>query len=409
MIRKLLGPGIFFFYTFSLFGGVSNSTGNNGFNTFQFGTKQEAEAFINANTYGFEPPPEPPIDDVHFDNVEKPIDNVGIPEQPVDNSDLNQEISTDVLTELANRGTIDSDNDVPTLIEIRDKLTELSQQERGKRKIVSLDENGSYIIESESNNSLVTLADIHEELQKFNLKGGASNEVTESTNDQVDEAENEIGEFIDNFQNDLPEFEIVEVQENFDDFYIDIPDKLVEYAGVSTLNLFNPKETFPSLNIPSLSDLAEFVSLVIGLIAVWIYSNAILKLASKTITDWTIANESNAVTNYSILGNSVGAIGVKALKVTITLSAIGASFIALGAVLLESVDIKGSQGSITDVFTDIQNIIVSMGGYVAFAMYWFLKFAPIISIVYMVGQYWVSVFTLQAITLVANRSARIAS
>lgn len=374
-----------------------------------------AEINISAPTFN-------PIDRT-LPNFTNPLDH-GVREQVTDNSndidgDTNAEVNNNTtntggsgVTGITNvnTGIVDSDNDVPTLISIRETMADLSRQQRGTRKTLSIDENGTLITNEESD-TLVTLSDLHQELQKLNLSESDSltDDITSETESKASSAESEITQIFDNVVENIPTLELPQPTGDFENYYVDIPEALIQYAGTSTINILNPAETFPQFPIPSLSTIASFVSLVIGLFAVYVYSHAMLKLAEHTMDAWVTANESNAVTNYSLFGNSVGAIGVKAIKASITLGAILASLTALAAVIVESVGIHGFSGSPTSVFDDIKNALIASAPFVEFALFWFFKLAPFISMIGMFGQYWGSVFLLKGITLISNRTARIAS
>ena len=310
-----------------------------------------------------------------------------------------------------NSGLGDQDNDVPMLTNIYDRIKILNEDIRGEREIITFNEDGSFYFSKDTNSSgYTTLSDIHKELQKAN--SSTQEYGSEDVEDSISTEKSTMSSAIKSVEDNLPSINTIEkISLQHNTAYIPIPDIIQPYLGASTINLFDVGETL-NVDIPSFADIAKFVSLIIGLIALYYYSQAIMKLLSRTIEVMIMANESNAVTNYSILGNSVGAITVKGVKVALGLGAILSVFAMLTSVVVESVGIGSNEvtlGSLGNFFNTITNLIIGIGAFSAIAIYWFSEFVPYVSIILMFSNLAIIRFTILVLMLFSNRAMRVAS
>jgi hypothetical protein len=386
----------------SLFGSIESL--NSDVEMWEFQDQQQMEQFL------FQWKQDNPVTPPAFETgLPHPIDDGSVTEN--DNEEEN-EIFDQIDTSSESTGAIssngDQDNDVPTLITIRNKLEELNKAVRGDR--IDIDDN-------ESNASgYTTLSDLHIELQKIRNQHKDHNtteidDILDSVDESVSEQEEIIDEEYTEFQDKLANSEITaSTFQGQNSYYIDIPEVLQPYAKRSNIDLFNADGQLP---FPKLSDLAKWCSLVIGLVAVFIYSQALKKLLDRVLDLLVTANESNTVTNYSVFGNSIGAVGIKALKSGLMIAFVVTIFLAMAAVLVESlsVNIGGTPytGASDLIITQLSNKLSSFGVWSQVTMHWFFKFVPIISILYMVFQYWLASFGLKGILFAKNRALRIAS
>lgn len=322
---------------------------------------------------------------------------------------LDQDNDVPMLTNIYNRlAELDQDNDVPTLQAIHDRMKVLNEDTRGLRFNVE---------NNQTSSEYTTLRDLHIELQKIRMQTADINKtlidsVAKDMASNVSESQSEIADSMASLESKLQnsEVKISAPSKEHSSAFIDVPQVLQKTLKRSTIDLFNADGSLP---IPKLADMAKFVSLVIGLVAVFIYSQAIKKLLDRTLEIMISANESNTVTNYSLLGNSVGALSVKAIKTGLTFTLVMSVLVAITAVFAETFDFTAggitTTGSSEGIITQISDKLVSFGIWSEMAMYWFFKFVPIISILYMIFQYWLASFGVKGLIFAQNRAIRVAS
>ena len=316
----------------------------------------------------------------------------------------------------------DTDNDVPTLLAIKAKMIALSEQTRGDRRLISLDikEDGNVSeisFTSESAGELVTLSHLDQNLQKLvelqkmkvvqesnasvpfeELEEGIENERTD-LEDATEELEN-------SFQSLKPNLSGINKD---DDGQLNIPisNALYRYFPHGSIDLFNMQGIHDLL--PTMETFGKFSTLTIGLICLFIYIFAIKEHTIKVIRDMSVSQESNAVTNYSILGNSVGAIGVFAIKTGIVVTMVAGILFQVNVLLSESIDFGIFSGNPINIVANFGNTMSALGGGFKKAIYWLFEFAPILSIISMAFGYFASRYATYIILLLGNRLARLAS
>lgn len=330
-----------------------------------------------------------------------------IPEE-TSSTGVDQDNDVPMLTNIYDRlAQLDQDNDVPTLQAIHDRMKDLNEETRNYR----------YDVETDTISSqYTTLQDLHIELQKIRILSETNSSeldsVAEDIQENLQENQSEIDSAMEDFDQELAksEIKIDEPTKDHQSAIIDIPEILQPTLKRSHIDLFNADGELP---IPKLSNIAKFISLVIGLVAVFIYSQAIKRLADRTLEIMVTANESNAVTNYSVLGNSVGALSVKAIKTGLGFALFMSILVAIVAVLGETFSFSAggftANGTSSNIIDQLTDKLSSFGSWSEITMYWFFKFVPIISILYMVFQYWLASFGLKGLLFAKNRAIRIAS
>ncbi len=340
----------------------------------------------------------------------------GLP--PLDMDDLQLDTITNSSLEdlLAN---IDSDDDSSNLEMINDNLTDQANNIRGVKKILTIDATGTSF-SSTSDSQKVTLSDLHQELQKIRLyamfdKNSSQdyrNEQNETIQEAINNEENDITTDIANItEKATQDIGIEEVEDSGTDSFTAIPlqPMVSEALGQSTLNLFDVSSI--SEYVPSLDTFASWVALVIGLYAVFIYTTLIKELILEVMTDLTRANESNAVTNLSVLGNSVGALVLKGSNVAIMLAGIATIILSILNVFNETIGIGSLQHNVWNISALLWEALLSSSdsNWTKMALYWFCRFVPVFSILTMIGFYWLNKFTFKGLLLGTNRLARISS
>jgi hypothetical protein len=343
-----------------------------------------------------------PIVDVNETYIENPI-------IPSDSSSVDSDDDVPMLTNIYSRlANLDQDDDVPTLQMIHNRMKKLNEDTRDYRFDVATD--------TESSQEYTTLQDLHIELQKIRILSESNsselNSVSEDLSNEVDEQSSAIDSGLEDLDKKIlgTKITVTKPELDKDSHFVDVPEVLQPILKTSNIDLFNADGSLP---IPKLSDVAKFVSLVIGLVAVFIYSQAVKKLLARTLDILTTSNESNTVTNYSVLGNSVGALGVKAIKMGLSAALVVSVLVALGLVLVETLNLELGDiqftGKTDNIITSIVGKLSSFGVWSQIAVHWFFKFVPIVSLLYMCFQYWLASYGIKGLVFAQNRALRIAS
>ena len=330
------------------------------------------------------------------------------PSVPTVTGSVDQDNDVPMLTNIYSRlASLDQDNDVPTLTLIHSRMKTLNNETRDfKFDVATGSESSEY----------TTLQDLHIELQKIRILSETNsselNSVASDLSDEIDEQASIVDNALDTLDTKISNTKVTvnKPSTEHDSAFINVPQVLQKPLKSSTVDLFNADGKLP---IPKLKDLAKFVSLVIGLVAVFVYSQALKKLVDRVFEILIGANESNTVTNYSVLGNSVGAMGVKAIKMGLSAALVMSVLVALGAVLTETLDLTIGEiqftGTSDNMASSITSKLTSFGTWSEIAVHWFFKFVPIISLLFMVFQYWLASFGLKGLIFAQNRALRIAS
>lgn len=312
----------------------------------------------------------------------------------------------------------DQDNDVPTLLSIRAKMEALEKETRGNKNIVKNpvfnSETNQTDWETESSDSETTLADIHTELQKLVLladRGNNSDSITESRQESVEEIEEQHDQQLSDIEETLSKSVILSTPSTSDhsSYYITLPSILTErVAGLpSSIDLF--AIDIGGIQLPTLADLASFVSLVCGLIAIVIYIISLKSIFYKFLEDLPKMTESMAVTNYSVAGFSLGALGMFALKFSILTVFLSSVYLFINTTLNESIGFGTHNGYADSIVQSVFDTIATLSNWAEISVYWLFKFIPLVSITGMLGTFFTAKATFLIIVVVGNRGVKLAS
>ena len=313
----------------------------------------------------------------------------------------------------------DQDNDVPTLLSIRAKMEALEKETRGNKKIVKNpvfnSETNQTDWETESSSSEVTLADIHTEMQKLVLL--ADRPASNTIENLGDETTSTIDETLENIEENLDDFgeamsstlTLTNPASDHSSYYITIPSILTErVAGLpSSIDLF--AIDIGGFQLPTLKEIATFVSLVVGITAVCIYGFSLKSIMFQFMRDIPKMNESNAVTNYSIAGFSIGALTMWGIQLGLIVTFFGTVFVFANGVLLESLGWESYSGIWTDIVPQMFTGLAQLSTWSDISVYWLFEFIPLISITAMIGAYFGQLFGFRVFIILGNRGIRLAS
>lgn len=177
--------------------------------------------------------------------------------------------------------------------------------------------------------------------------------------------------------------------------------------GLQSYNLFDIGSS-TGVALPSLSDIASYIKNFLLIVTTFIFFFAMKSILAETLQTIVRSNESNAVTNYSAFGTSVGALVVKAAKTGIFVVAIVGIIVTLNTATSEA-GIMGASGTGQGSLTDLISSTAAGNGFMETSWGWFLLFVPLATILSCVGTYYSTRVGLLITIFVMNRSMRTAS
>ena len=306
---------------------------------------------------------------------------------------------------------VDQDNDVPTLITIRSKLEDLEilaeQRNEALGNILNgvIDMRGVIRIGDDDNYTErnATLADIY-----YAITGETNNTAYEFNATEEQERYNE----------DINEDSLTDMLEGLNtpisvtaptinpdtELYLDW-----DFGdGLESFDLFNISSKFHG-SLPTLTQVLGAIKTVIILLILFLYFKAMKSLAERIISTMIQAQESNTVTNYSVLGNSVGAVAVKASKVALWLAFGGAIFATMITAISES-EISATLTSFGSIGAALSGILTAESqGFMKDAYGYFTLVFPVATALTAWTSYNTIRFLLWTELFVMNRLMRVAS
>lgn len=321
--------------------------------------------------------------------------------------------------------TPDNDNDVPTLIMIWRRQAEIFSKEKDQRgklisvvqglqaevqasrgtiTIPSLEENGT---EYERN---ATLADIVEAIKGIDgYNPDNDRNLTEEkeifdSNLTVATTNNDIQEIIDNVEDDFKgDVDLGSFVEKSDTSIMIEWDFLGQ--GIDSFNLADISE-YTGINVPSLSDVFGFIKTFLTVAIFCLYLFAVKNMAIQAFQNLIKSVESNPVTNYSVFGNSIPAVAVKAAK-TIIVGAILANIYLTLLVAQNDAGIMDSVGS--GALSGLINDLITGYGFMSESLSWATLIIPFATISMCVSTYWMNKFAIYTAMFMMSRGARVIS
>ena len=289
----------------------------------------------------------------------------------------------------------DMDNDVPTLISIREKMEALEKETRGYKMLVKstyVDENNVTQFETESTQKETTLSNIHEELQKLVVLQTNQKEDTflaDSIAENKEHNENKQEEVKESFN-----FEELTDMTSYSDrgtkaddlvsglIYMDTPYKTFE------INLWDAGDAF---GIPTFQYFADRISNAVLVVVLLIYLFAMKEFTLNVLRDLPKHAPTAPVTNVGggdLFGLPfIGTISLKTASVIIastTLIAIG------GTLVVAHIDVKGDLDILIGhqtVGEAIRYLISDSGGFMSEAYKFLELLLPIATIISAVSTY----------------------
>ena len=304
-------------------------------------------------------------------------------------SDNNGETGTGGSTS----SNVDTDDDVPTLLSIRSKIHTLQQemvnqveQVRGSERSVRTNWDTN-----ETTSKRVDYGDLYGVLEKL-VPDNSKDE--ESFTAKVDERDSDLENLEDSFES---------LQEEFDEKVDTLTNAIkVETPPSSELDsLFEMDVGTYSFYLDPLKNIytggynlgvdwrqvADWISLVLGLVAVTIYFQAVRRNIMQLMQTLIQAPLTAPVSNLSIFGNSIGTAGLLVIKIAFIAGLFVSTTLFGIFVLLESnFNFGGASLSVVQMLGDI-TAILSGDGFMSDAVGLLFDLIPIITIVSMYSAY----------------------
>lgn len=280
--------------------------------------------------------------------------------------------------------TIDTDDDVPTLLSIRSRIHSLQQEltkqatdTRGTTGVVTNFET------KETQSKEVELADLYNVMRQVIPDNQEAIQDIENEENEKDSALAQLGDQFEELTDEITEkINKIEVKPSEPtSSFLDTRFELDIGSRSFYLDPFNDLYT-GGLNVGfTWQDLADWISLITGLLAVFIYFNAVRRNFVEVLRTLTLAPLTAPVSNVSIFGNSLGTIGLIALKIATMLTIFGSSTFFSVLVLLESnFTIGGTTTSILNIVGNITPYLTGTTGIMSDAVALLFDLIPIISI-----------------------------
>lgn len=337
----------------------------------------------------------------------------------------NNILANDTYINMDTSTYVDRDNDVPTLIMIWRRQAEIFAKEKDQRgklisvvqglqaevqasrgtiTIPSLEENGT---EYERN---ATLADIVEAIKGIdgynpdNDRNLTQEKEIFDSNLTVATTNNDIQEIIDNVEDDFKgDVDLGSFVEKSDTSIMIEWDFLGQ--GTDSFNLADISQ-YTGINVPSLSDVFGFIKTFLTVAIFCLYLFAVKNMAIQAFQNLIKSVESNPVTNYSVFGNSIPAVAVKAAK-TIIVGAILANIYLTLLVAQNDAGIMDSVGS--GALSGLINDLITGYGFMSESLSWATLIIPFATISMCVSTYWMNKFAIYTAMFMMSRGARVIS
>lgn len=288
----------------------------------------------------------------------------------------------------------DQDNDVPTLLSIRSRVYSLQQEltaqaikTRGTTSVSSGDSQSS---------QEVSLANIYDALNNTKEKQDIKTKETELEDKEQTEQSN-IESSIEDLKQTLDmtgKFNPKQAGQKMDThFGIDI--------GNRSFYLDPINNTYTGgISIVSWQELADWIKIVIGVVAVIIFFTASNGFYNEIIDTITKAPKSAPVSNIAVFGNSLGTIGLKLLKWGFIAGLIVTTLAGLFTTLLEANVNIGIASSVSQVLANPEDILMGdQEGWMKFAVSLLTDVLPLVTIAGLSGFYFTQTIVVRLILL----------
>lgn len=311
-----------------------------------------------------------------------------IPEQPP-TSDNNGETGGGG----SSNSNVDTDDDVPTLLSIRSKIHTL-QQEMVKQVEEVRGAERSVITNWETNETTskrVDYGDLYAVLEKLVPDNSAEKQ---SFSEKVEEKDSELESLEDSIESLQEEFE-EKVETMTEAVKVNVPtsadlDSLFEMDIGSYSFYLDPfKDSYTGGISTGIKwdEVADWISLIVGLVAVIIYFQAVRRNITDLMQTLIEAPFTAPVSNLSIFGNSIGTAGLIVIKIGFIAGLFVSTTIFGVFVLLESnFSFGGASLSVIAMLGDITSIL-SGDGYMGHAVGLLFDLLPLITIASMYTAY----------------------
>lgn len=281
---------------------------------------------------------------------------------------------------------VDTDDDVPTLLSIRSRVHSL-QQELTKQAISTRGTTGvvTNFETKEIQSKEVELADLYNVLRQVIPDNEEEELKFEGKVDEKDSA-------LENFKDEVEEFK-TEFIEKATDYAKTV--KVTEPSGghmdtrfeldIGSYNFY--LDPFQDLYTGGINlgitwdDIKDWISVVVGLLAVFIYFNAIRRDLVELMRTLTLAPYTAPVSNLSIFGNSVGTVGLILIKIAFIASLIvSTTFFGLLTLIESGFSFGGATRSLSAILGDVTPILSGTSGFMINATNLLFDLIPLISI-----------------------------
>ena len=308
--------------------------------------------------------------------------------------DANQYMDTDtnslisILNELSDtRGNIEQQS---RNLGEQVKLSDIEYNTRSLREIRGqiVDENGS----REAN-----LADIVNAINGQNVETDFNS--TSITTDQEDELRDKANALAENTIQALPNIQNPNADMGIFDWNFG--------KGISSYNLLD-MGTSTGFSLPSVTEAGGFIKKFLTWVVVFIYVFAVKNYVLQVLRDLTKQVDTSPVTNYSVLGNSVGAIAVKASKTVIVLGTITLVLVTLTTATIEG-QLMGDTLTGFESLSEFLSVLSGEGHFMSDALTWLAVFVPVYTIFTSVTTFYATKMLVSIEILLMNQFARIAS
>lgn len=234
------------------------------------------------------------------------------------------------------------------------------------------------------------LSDLYKELVKLNDSNVTENNFTEVTAETITTQKNQVEDATDSFN---------ELAENVE---ISVPSEIAEAdasvmltwnfrKGDKSFDLLNISDA-SGINIPSLKASASYIKKFLGWVIAFLFIIAMKNAGLKVLEDIPKFTTSAPVTNWSILGNSAGALVAKSTYLVILIAFIGIIGTNL-AVINNEAQLLGNMGA---GFNSLSTALAGLSagqGFMSDAFTYMALFIPIASILTTIGSYYSFKFT----------------
>ncbi len=308
-------------------------------------------------------------------------------------------------------GQFDSDDDVPMLTNIYDRLYGLQEATAGTAKV--WDWNGSDFVNEQDLGS-ATLAQIQQDLSKIReiQESSAAEMDTTDLQNQQDSLSSDLADFQEQMTRDLAwNIDLPTISGDYANLGdINMPDAIHKLVPIGSFNLLDATSIIPDTQLPPLKRMLTWIKLIIGAVAIWTYARAMFRFMMKHLDLLVLAQESNPVTTINHAGFSFVSLGISAAKFSILgayLTSLIISFSVLGA---ETVTIRGESGGLFGgLFSTLLDQIFGEDTWTQNAWMIFNDFFPLVTVTTLLSQYFGLVVYTKMAYFATNRIARLLS